>query len=92
MSLSSNGLKPRFTLSAELVAPKGGALVFMPAPNAALAAQLAPYHKGERGSMPAHTWNGTSIAFEQPLGGFGAAVDLKGATGDSEMRWTSNNW
>ena len=36
---------------------------------------------GPPGPAPAHKWNGTKLQFETPDGGWGEAVDLKGAPG-----------
>ena len=41
--------------------------------------------RGPIGPMPRHKWAGTKLSFEQPGGGFGQAVDLKGDTGGRGM-------
>ncbi len=38
--------------------------------------------KGEMGDIPAHAWNGTSIAFEKPNGTMGTFVNIQGAQGE----------
>jgi hypothetical protein len=47
-----------------------------------VALEVVPIMRGEKGDMPAHTWNGTSLSIEMPSGGFGISVDLKGEKGD----------
>lgn len=42
--------------------------------------KTTPLPKGEKGDKPAHQWVGTSLAFENPNGVMGVAVDLKGDT------------
>ena len=37
--------------------------------------------KGDRGPMPRHIWEGTSLSFEKPDGSFDEPVDLKGFNG-----------
>lgn len=46
-----------------------------------LAVRVSSVLRGERGSKPAHVWNGSTLAFENPDGTMGEAVDLKGETG-----------
>lgn len=38
--------------------------------------------EGEKGDAPAHVWDGTTLSFENPDGTIGAAVNLKGDTGN----------
>lgn len=80
MSPNDATLKPTGSLSAQLQAVRGGDLVFTDAPRSDLAAELTPFFKGDK---PAHTWSGTSLAFERPDGSFDSLVDLKGAPGDN---------
>lgn len=47
-----------------------------------------PLPKGDKGDKPAHVWTGTKLAFENPNGVMGVAVDLKG---DSPEYLAGNN-
>lgn len=40
--------------------------------------KTTPLPKGDKGDKPSHQWTGTSLAFENPNGSMGVAVDLQG--------------
>lgn len=42
--------------------------------------------KGEKGDPPAHEWDDTALRFEEPGGGWGAYVDLKGPQGEKGIQ------
>ncbi len=52
--------------------------------------EVLPLMRGTRGDKPAHMWDGTSLAFENTDGSFGAEVDLKGASGEGIDNYTGD--
>jgi hypothetical protein len=59
-------LQPYLTASAQLVLGTGGTLELQALPSAGVAAQLAPFYKGDKGDKGEPGLNGAGFDFTQP--------------------------